>query len=126
MCLLVKDILPVSMMLIFLLFEELASTIFGILLMTGQHVVIEILKHIRTAMTKESVLIIHDWVLSEDDISRFQALQDMNMMCLGGGMERTEQQHRGYITQAGLKVIRIFRPYDSISESIIEAVVACA
>ena len=46
------------------------------------------------------------------------------MMSVGGGMERTEAQHREYIEGAGLKISGIYSPGDRISESVIEAEVA--
>lgn len=50
--------------------------------------------------------------------------QDLSMMSLCGGMERTIELHRDYLEGAGFKIAKIFLAGDKISESIIEAEVA--
>ena len=71
-----------------------------------------------------SKLIIHEWIMSAVGASPFMASQDMNMMSIGGGMERTEALHRDYLEKAGLKVSGIFLPGDRFSEAVIESEVA--
>ena len=71
-----------------------------------------------------SRLIVHEWVLPETGASKFMIAQDLNMMSISGGMERTERLHREYLEKAGLKIAKIYHPGDVISESVIEAEVA--
>lgn len=68
-----------------------------------------------------SRLIVHEWVVPATDVSKLMVAQDLNMMSIGGGMERTEALHRDYLGQAGLKLIRVYEPGDKISESVIAA-----
>lgn len=49
--------------------------------------------------------------------------QDMNMMSIGGGMERTEDLHKESIEAAGLKISGVWKANDKISESVIEVVI---
>ena len=71
-----------------------------------------------------SKVIIHDFVISEDDPSAFKASMDLNMMSTGGGEERSEARHRDYIEKAGMKISGIWNPKDDYSEGIIECEVA--
>jgi hypothetical protein len=71
-----------------------------------------------------SKLIVNEWVVPEVGATRFMTSQDMNMMNVSGGMERTESLHREYLEKAGLKVNQIFHPGDKISEAVIECEVA--
>jgi hypothetical protein len=68
-------------------------------------------------------LLINEWIIPEQKVSRFMTIEDMNMMGLGG-MERTEKQHRDLLEAAGLKVSNIYYANDSFSESVIEAMMA--
>ncbi|KAI9693548.1 MAG: hypothetical protein M1820_009163 [Bogoriella megaspora] len=86
---------------------------------------VKILTHLREAMTPDySRLIVHEWIVPKKGVSRLMTAQDLNMMSVGGGMERTEELHRDYIERAGLKITGIWHPSDDISESVIEAQVA--
>ena len=71
-----------------------------------------------------SRLLIHDAVLAESGISRLMAAQDLNMLAILHGTERTAASHMEYLTAAGLKIDKIYDAGDGISESIIEADVA--
>jgi demethylsterigmatocystin 6-O-methyltransferase len=70
-----------------------------------------------------SKLLVNEWIVPERKASRFMTIEDMNMMALSG-MERTELQHREVLEAAGLKITKIFYANDTISESVIEAMVA--
>ena len=84
-----------------------------------------ILEHIRDAMAPGySRLIIHDWIVPEKNVPLFMAIQDLNMMCLGGGEERTEARFRKCTEAAGLTVSGIWDPKDGLSEGVIECSVA--
>jgi hypothetical protein len=71
-----------------------------------------------------SRLIVNEWIVPAKGASAFMTAQDMNMMSVGGGMERTEALHREYIEAAGLKISGIYGANDKISESVIEVQVA--
>ncbi|USW50672.1 Putative O-methyltransferase domain, S-adenosyl-L-methionine-dependent methyltransferase [Septoria linicola] len=87
----------------------------------SQEALIQILTNIKNAMKPGySKLIINDWIVPEKDPHPFMCSQDLVMMHLGGGEERTETRHREAINTAGLRVTGIFRPGDRISESVIE------
>jgi len=90
-----------------------------------QAVLIQTLTHVREAMTPGySKVIINDWIVPEQEASKFMTAQDWNMMSIGGGMERTEDLHREYLDAAGLKITGIWRADDKISESVIECEIA--
>ncbi|KAJ9634421.1 hypothetical protein H2204_006246 [Knufia peltigerae] len=71
-----------------------------------------------------SRLIINEWIVPESAPSKFMTVQDLNLMSVQGGMERTLLLHREYLEKAGLKITNIFWPGDTISEAVIEAGVA--
>lgn len=71
-----------------------------------------------------SRLIINEWIVPESAPSKFMTVQDLNLMSVQGGMERTLLLHRDYLEKAGLKITNIFWPGDTISEAVIEAGVA--
>ncbi|TGO37663.1 hypothetical protein BHYA_0092g00460 [Botrytis hyacinthi] len=90
-----------------------------------QAVLIQILNHIRRAMKPGySKVIINDWIIPAEGASRFMTAQDLNMMAVGGGMERTQALHEEYIAAAGFKISGIWKADDDISESVIECEIA--
>jgi hypothetical protein len=70
-----------------------------------------------------SKLLVNEWIVPGRKASRFMNIEDMNMMALSG-MERTESQHREVLEAAGLKITEIFYANDTVSESVIEAMIA--
>jgi len=52
------------------------------------------------------------------------ATQDFNMMALCGTRQRTEDQWRRLLAEAGLRVTGVYFPKDGQSEGVIEAEVA--
>lgn len=71
-----------------------------------------------------SRLIVNEWIIPESAPSKFMTAQDLNLMSVQGGMERTLALHREYLEKAGLKITNVFWPEDGISEAVIEADVA--
>lgn len=71
-----------------------------------------------------SKLIVNEWTLPAVGANNFMTAQDFSMMSVSGGMERTEAEHRYYLEQAGLKIVKVFWPGDAVSEAVIEAEVA--
>ncbi|KAL8945984.1 MAG: hypothetical protein Q9222_007557 [Ikaeria aurantiellina] len=83
---------------------------------------VQILKNTASAMEKGySKVLIHEWVLPDVGAPLQGSLMDLNMMCIPGGMERTESQWRGVLDEAGLKIEKIWVESPEM-ESLIEAV----
>lgn len=78
-----------------------------------------ILRNTTQAMNSRSRILIADTVVPEMDVPRHVALQDINMMSLGG-MERTQVQWEGLLGRAGLKIKTIWSG-DVNVQSVIEA-----
>lgn len=70
-----------------------------------------------------SRIIIVDFVLPETNVPRMQAAMDIQMMSIGAGVERSEQQWRELLLKAGLKIVGIWNVSPNM-ESIIEAIPA--
>jgi hypothetical protein len=66
-----------------------------------------------------SKLLLNEYVLRDYGCSLAPAMMDINMLTLCSGMERTEKQWRELIHQAGLTIMKIWRP-ESDTEAIIE------
>ncbi|KAL9083256.1 MAG: hypothetical protein Q9165_008609 [Trypethelium subeluteriae] len=87
-----------------------------------QDVCVKFVTRLRQAMIPDySRLIVNEWVVPTKGASKFMTAQDLNMMSIGGGMERTEELHRDCLERAGLKITGIWHAGDNISESVIEA-----
>jgi demethylsterigmatocystin 6-O-methyltransferase len=90
-----------------------------------QDVCVQMLANIRKAMTPGySKVIINECVVPERGATKFMTTQDLNMMSVGGGVERTHALHQEYIESAGLKITGVWSPNDQISESVIELDIA--
>ncbi|KAJ5158313.1 Winged helix-turn-helix transcription repressor DNA-binding [Penicillium coprophilum] len=88
----------------------------------------QILENIRAAMDQDSVLLIHDWVLSDNpaDLSPEQARDDWAMMTLFSAPERSESGWRALLDSAQLKLVNIWASPDdngSRRATVLEAVV---
>ncbi|KAL8713744.1 MAG: hypothetical protein Q9220_002270 [cf. Caloplaca sp. 1 TL-2023] len=85
---------------------------------------VEILKNTAKGMERGySKLLIHEWVLPDVGAPLQGSLMDLNMMCIPGGMERTESQWRKNLDEAGLRIEKIWVDTPD-AESLIEAVLA--
>ena len=71
-------------------------------------------------MSHESSLLIDDWVLPNDGASLVGASEDILMMMLVSGMERSEAQWTNLLHSVGLEVRKIWRS-EGVHESVIEA-----
>lgn len=81
-----------------------------------------ILKQIVAAMKPGySKLLIFEWVLPAKNAPLYPSLLDVNMMALLNGMERTEEQWKTLLSQAGLEVANFWSAGPG-SEGLIEAV----
>lgn len=72
------------------------------------------------AMSPESSLLIDDWVLPDTGASLPGATEDILMMTLLSGIERSESQWRDLLKSVGLEIKKIWRA-DGASEAVIEA-----
>ncbi|KAF2223770.1 S-adenosyl-L-methionine-dependent methyltransferase [Elsinoe ampelina] len=82
---------------------------------------VKILQNLMPAMGQESKILIHDLVMSDKDPDWSVTAMDLAMMALGSVKERTESEWRALVGRAGLKVNRVYSPFDRSSEWIIEA-----
>lgn len=82
----------------------------------------KILLNTVSAMDEEySRIIIVDFVLPDTDTPLMQASLDIQMMSIGSGIERSEQQWRELLNEAGLEITGIWSKSPGM-ESVIEAV----
>ncbi|KAF1950753.1 o-methyltransferas-like protein [Byssothecium circinans] len=82
---------------------------------------LEILKNIVDAMTDESTLLLDEIVVPDQDVDWFVTQTDLAMMVQFSSMERTEEQWRRLLSEAGLKVREIITYTHSFRLSIIVA-----
>lgn len=68
-----------------------------------------------------SKLIIVDFVLPDVNVPLFQASLDIQMMSIGAGVERSENQWRELLSSAGFEIVNIWRNNPGM-EAVIEAV----
>ena len=68
-----------------------------------------------------SKLFVHELIVPERGASSWVVTQDFNMMTLCATMERTEQQWRQLLLNAGLRVVGIYSAKDGVAEGLIEA-----
>jgi hypothetical protein len=81
-----------------------------------------ILGHCRKAMKPESRLLIVETVLPEGDAPHQGKLQDMVMLVVPGGQERTAEEYRALLAKAGFRMTRVV-PTTSVV-SVVEALPA--
>ena len=85
----------------------------------------KILDRLRQAMSPNySKLLVNQWVVPEQGATSFMTHQDFNMMGVYAAVERTEQKWQDLLKNAGLRIEKIWRPDDAVSECLIEAVLA--
>ena len=79
-----------------------------------------LLGNIVEAMSPESSLLVDDWVLPDIVAPLAGASEDMFMLMLLSGMERSEGQWKALLNSVGLDIKKIWRT-DGVSEAVIEA-----
>jgi hypothetical protein len=83
---------------------------------------VAIMKNIAAAMTPGySKLLIFEWIIPAKDVPLYPALLDINMMAVLNGQERTEEQWKELLEQAGLEVAKFWKASPD-AEGLIEAV----
>ena len=71
---------------------------------------LEILQHIKFAMTEDSILLINENVLSETQAYLYPAKLDLSMMALFSSLERTRSQFQSLLEQAGFHILGCGHP----------------
>ena len=87
----------------------------------GQEKAVELLENTKKAMDEFPRILIADMVLPDMDCPRDLAMQDLNMMSLGG-MERSESEWRRLLDLTGLVLQKIWINQDGPKHAVIEAV----
>lgn len=82
---------------------------------------VTILKNCRRSMSPTSKLLLIETVIPDVGVSHISKVQDLDMLILLGGQERTLEQYSALLCQVGLKLERIIPTSELVS--IIEAVV---
>lgn len=68
---------------------------------------VKILENCCDAMTRNGRVLLVETVLRPDGAASFDRLQDLNMLVISGGRERSETEYRALFDVAGLKLARI-------------------
>jgi len=80
---------------------------------------IKILKNCRNAMANKGRVLLLETVLRADGTDSFDMLQDLDMLVISGGRERSEAEYGTLLEVAGLKLTKIFPTISPLS--VIEA-----
>ena len=81
-----------------------------------------ILKNIIPALGPESHILIDEMVLPNEKVHWHATTLDLTMMSAMGAKERTDEQWRALIDEAGLKILNIVTYTASLNDSIIVVV----
>ena len=81
---------------------------------------LELLENTKSAMDDYSRVLIADMVLADVDCERDLAMQDLNMMTVGGS-ERSESEWASLIESAGLVLKKIWINQDGPKHAVVEA-----
>ena len=86
------------------------------------HKCIEILRNTRSAMTKESVLLIDEMIIPATG-AHWRAMQlDINMLTCLAAQERSAKQWTTLLGAAGLKIIKVYSYTEELQDSIVVAI----
>ena len=77
----------------------------------------EILRNIRDAMDKDSVLLINESTLPESNVSLWSAQIDFSMMALFSALDRTQKQFRELLESSGFELLKVWTPKVAVSGS---------
>ncbi|PGH00179.1 hypothetical protein AJ79_08284 [Helicocarpus griseus UAMH5409] len=86
---------------------------------------LQILNHIRDAMSEDSIVLVHENVIPEVNVSAFSASTDLIMMSNFSSLERTEQQYKALLEEAGLALVKTWAPDGAVKgegRKLVEAV----
>ncbi|KAF2706177.1 S-adenosyl-L-methionine-dependent methyltransferase [Pleomassaria siparia CBS 279.74] len=69
-----------------------------------------IIKHIKDAMDKDSILLINENALPAENVSLYAAELDLSMMTYFSSLDRTEKQFKELLESQGLKLVEVYKP----------------
>lgn len=75
---------------------------------------------IKAAMKPESVLLVDELVLPEENVNYMAASIDMTILAAFASMERTEAQWKTLFEEVGLKMVRTYRYSPLTYESVMD------
>ena len=61
-----------------------------------------------SAMGKDSILLLDEWVLPQTGVSSYAAAMDLTMMAAFASMERTEAQWQTLLDSVGLRLVKSY------------------
>ena len=70
----------------------------------------EMLQNIKTAMNKDSILLINEDGMPEANVPLYPAMLDLSMMAMFSSLDRTRSHFRELLTSAGFKLLDIWTP----------------
>lgn len=70
----------------------------------------EILKRVHEAMNNDSILLLNENALPEENVPLFSADLDLTMMALFASLDRTEKQFRDLLESSGFRLVKVWRP----------------
>lgn len=79
-----------------------------------------LLEIIKAAMQPESILLVDEMVLPEENVNYMTASIDMTMLAAFASMERTEAQWREAFEDVGLKLVKTYSYSPSTYESVMD------
>lgn len=82
--------------------------------------VVMLLKRIKDAMVADSVLLLDEFVLPPTGVNAYAAAIDLTMMAAFASGERDESHWRELLTQAGLKLVKMYSYNPSEYESVMD------
>ena len=87
----------------------------------GDDLAIQILKNCRTAMNEDGCILIIETIIDPGAPDHVTGFFDLHMLVTApGGRERTEDEFRDLLRQAGLRILKI--THTPVSFSIVEAI----
>jgi hypothetical protein len=69
-----------------------------------------IIRNVKDAMTKESILLINENVMPTEDASLLQAEMDLSMMVCFSSLDRTEKQFQELLESEGFQLVKVYKP----------------
>ncbi|MCJ1455699.1 hypothetical protein MMC28_006055 [Mycoblastus sanguinarius] len=77
----------------------------------------KILESIRGSMTKESILLINENVISESNVPLYSAEMDLSMMAMFSALDRTRAQFKDLLESSGFELVHVWTPKVVVSGS---------
>ncbi|KAL4797715.1 S-adenosyl-L-methionine-dependent methyltransferase [Aspergillus venezuelensis] len=71
---------------------------------------LEILSHIRDAMSEDSILLLNETLVAEEGVPLYDAWMDMTMLALMSALNRTESQWKTLLEKVGFELVKVWKP----------------